>query len=201
VEPERDEEGVIGAPAYRSPEQLRGDAIDRRADLFATGAVLWSALTGQPLFADPSYGQTIVNVLRKEIEPPSAYGAPPVLDEICRRALARAPRDRYQSAEEMRVALHDAATREGLIAGSREIGAWVRRVAAPELKERRQLAVEATVALPTEIRIPAGRPRRRPPVPRRRPWLAIVAVALMAAAGALASHRVGLWRAPPHLIR
>jgi serine/threonine protein kinase len=127
-----------GPTRWKAPEQLRGDAIDRRTDLFSVGAVLWTALTRHDLFGDPSYGQTILNVLRREIEPPSAYGAPSALDEVCLAALARRPGDRYPSAEAMRLALERTAGREGLHASSAEVGRWVQRTAGRELDARRR---------------------------------------------------------------
>jgi serine/threonine protein kinase len=132
-----DEDEAPGPPRWKAPEQLRADPVDRRADLFSMGAVLWTCLTRSDLFGDRSYGQTILNVLHREIEPPSAYGAPPALDRICLTALARRPDDRYRSAEEMCLALQQAAAREAPQASAAEVGRWVQRTAGRELTSRR----------------------------------------------------------------
>jgi serine/threonine protein kinase len=136
---DRDDDDAPGPPRWKAPEQLRGEPVDRRADLFSMGALIWTALTRHDLFGDASYGQTILNVLQREIEPPSAYGAPAALDEVCLTALARRPAARYRSAEEMRLALQRAATAEGLPATPAEVGRWVQRAAGRELTERRHL--------------------------------------------------------------
>ena len=91
----------LGKPSYMSPEQLQGEPIDHRTDIFSVGVALWTALTGQKLFTDPSYEKTVMNVLRKKIPPPSSFGAPAALDDVCMRALSRTPAGRYPSAEEM----------------------------------------------------------------------------------------------------
>jgi serine/threonine protein kinase len=130
---------AVGKPGYMSPEQLCGNPLDARTDVFAMGVVMWTALTGKKLFVDPSYEQTIINVLRKKFDPPSAHGAPACLDEVCCKALARAPEGRYQSAEEMRLALHRVASQEGVLASTAEISRWVKRIAGEALEERRRL--------------------------------------------------------------
>jgi serine/threonine-protein kinase len=130
---------AVGKPGYMSPEQLCGNPLDARTDVFAMGVVMWTALTGKKLFVDPSYEQTIINVLRKKIDPPSTTGAPASLDDVCLKALARSPEGRYQSAEEMRVALHTVASAEGLLASTAEISRWVKRIAGEALEERRRL--------------------------------------------------------------
>jgi serine/threonine protein kinase len=140
-EPELEEHGPL---CYRAPEQLRGEGVDRRADVFSVGVLLWTALTGRQLFADASYGQTILNVLGQEVKPPSAHGAPPSLDEICLRALARPPGQRYQSAAEMRLALQHAACRDGLLAEDADARRFIQRAAGRELDHRRRVVLEAT---------------------------------------------------------
>jgi serine/threonine-protein kinase len=117
----------IGKPAFMSPEQLASEPLDRRSDLFALGAVMWTGLTGQDLFSADSYEQILVNVLQKEVPPPSTFGAPACLDEICLRALGRAREQRYGSADEMAEALVKTAVANGLLAPPAAVGAFVRR--------------------------------------------------------------------------
>ena len=117
----------LGKPAFMAPEQLYVEPLDARTDIFAVGVMMWTALTGQPLFSADSYEEIIANVLQKEIPPPSAHGAPACLDEICLRALSRPREGRYASAEEMSRALLKAGFTNDLLAPPTAVGAFVRR--------------------------------------------------------------------------
>jgi len=101
------ETGVIkGKVTYMSPEQARGIDTDRRSDLFAMGVILWEAVTGRRLFVgDPL--QVLHRLLNDPIPAPSTIRpeVAPELEAIIVRALAKAPEDRFQDAEEMRKAL------------------------------------------------------------------------------------------------
>ena len=103
--------GVIkGKPSYLSPEQISGDPLDGRCDIFALGIVLWELLVGKKLFA----GENDLAVLKQiescqtHVKPPSAYntGVPKELDLIVLKALAKQREKRYQTAEELQRALH-----------------------------------------------------------------------------------------------
>ncbi|MEO5971425.1 MAG: serine/threonine-protein kinase, partial [Bdellovibrionia bacterium] len=103
--------GVIkGKPSYLSPEQISGDVLDGRSDIFALGAVLWEMLTGKKLFA----GESDLAVLKlieschTHVKPPSTLNpsVPKELDYIVLKTLARQKEKRYQSAEELQKALH-----------------------------------------------------------------------------------------------
>jgi Protein kinase domain len=102
---------MLGTPAFSAPEQLRGDrgAVDARSDVYALGATLYSLLTGRPPHLKESYDATLRAVLEDDPLPPSACmpGVPPALDAICVRCLAKAPAERYPSAEAMAEALSD----------------------------------------------------------------------------------------------
>jgi serine/threonine-protein kinase len=93
-----------GKFAYMAPEQCRNHDIDRRADLWALGAVLYELSTGHRVFGRPSELGTIVAITEEEIPPPSAMveSYPPSLEQVVHRALARDPDDRYATAAEMR---------------------------------------------------------------------------------------------------
>ena len=101
-----------GKLSYLSPEQIRGQVIDRRADLFTLGSVLYVITVGQSAFnptntQDP--GQTIMRILEGDYAAPSSIvpDYPPKLEAIVKRALATRRDDRFQTAEEMRIALDD----------------------------------------------------------------------------------------------
>ena len=121
-----------------SPEQLLSQPLDRRSDIFAVGVVMWTALAGQDLFSADSYEQILANLLHREVPPPSGFGAPPCLDEICLRALSRAREDRFASADEMAEALVKVAAANELIAPPTAVGAFVRRHMAGADVERRK---------------------------------------------------------------
>ncbi len=127
---------------YMAPEQLieDGDKIDARADIFATGAVLWGALTGRSLFRGQNDAATVHNVLSKKIPPPSAVGfhPPAEFDAVCLRALERDPDERYQSALEMADALRRACAAQGIVTSHAAIAKWVSETLGDELEARRE---------------------------------------------------------------
>jgi len=133
-----------GKVAYMAPEQLRGEELDRRADVFATAVVCWEALTGKRLFAGDSPTQIAADVANLPIDPPSTLvpGVPPELDEVVMNGLARDREERFQTARAMAVALESAAP----LASARRIGEWVERLAERALADRsaRVAAVEST---------------------------------------------------------
>ncbi|MEU6094378.1 protein kinase [Streptomyces sp. NPDC047079] len=96
---------VMGTPQYLSPEQALGKAVDHRSDLYATGCLLYELLALRP----PFVGETPLSVVYQHVQdipaPPSQTSegaAPPELDGLVMRSLAKDPDDRFQTAEEMR---------------------------------------------------------------------------------------------------
>jgi eukaryotic-like serine/threonine-protein kinase len=94
---------LMGTARYLAPEQVEGGSIDARADLYATGIVLYELITGRPPFQAETNLAAATMRLTTEPRPPGALrsGIPRSLDAAVMRALARDPEDRYQSAEEM----------------------------------------------------------------------------------------------------
>ncbi len=105
-----------GKAPFMSPEQCRGDAIDRRSDVFSLGAVLHQLLTGRLLFTGDNEFVAMNRIINHDAPPPSASrpDLPPALDEIVATALARDPRQRYPSARAMQRALEDFAAAHGI---------------------------------------------------------------------------------------
>ncbi len=93
----------VGTPAYMAPEQVRGQEVDGRADLFSLGCVLYYMMTGFSPFQGKSPAETIHRILSQEPPPldRSAIGASPVLAEIISKLLQKEPEQRYQSAQEV----------------------------------------------------------------------------------------------------
>jgi eukaryotic-like serine/threonine-protein kinase len=92
---------LVGTPRYMAPEQVTGDVIDARTDLFAAGAILFEMLAGRPAFG----GKGVVEVLHGTMyeQPPALTGSPAVaaVDRVIRRALAKKPAERPASAAVM----------------------------------------------------------------------------------------------------
>ena len=92
---------LVGTPRYMAPEQVMGEGVDTRSDLFAAGAILFEMLAGRPAFG----GRTVVEVLHatRYENPPALTGSPAVaaVDRVIRRALAKRPDDRPASADAM----------------------------------------------------------------------------------------------------
>src|SRR6185369_10362103 len=82
---------MVGTPRYMAPEQVTGDVVDARGDLFAAGAILFEMLAGRPAFA----GKNAVEILHATLneQPPALTGSPAVaaVDRVIRRALSKRP--------------------------------------------------------------------------------------------------------------
>jgi serine/threonine protein kinase len=118
---------VKGKLAYMAPEAIAGKDLDARSDIFSAGVIAHELLTARPLFASKNEYQTIVNVQKAEILPPSAFNqaVPPELDHVVLRALARDREQRYGSAAQMRDDLHAIRIRYQLSATNREVQTWL----------------------------------------------------------------------------
>ena len=98
---------VMGTVGYMAPEQVRGQAVDGRADLFAFGAVLYEMVSGQRAFHRDTAADTMTAILTQD--PPELTGSrpdlPPALDRIIRHCLEKNPNERFQSARDVAFAL------------------------------------------------------------------------------------------------
>ena len=91
-----------GKFSYMSPEQVSGQPIDRRSDIFSLGVVFFEMLTGKRLFLGKNDVETLEKIRKAEVLPPSVFNSdvPPELDRIVLKALAKDREDRYQWASE-----------------------------------------------------------------------------------------------------
>ncbi|MDA3629057.1 Stk1 family PASTA domain-containing Ser/Thr kinase [Saccharopolyspora sp. WRP15-2] len=98
---------VIGTAQYLSPEQARGEAVDARSDVYATGCVVFELVTGEPPFTGDSPVAVAYQHVREEPRKPSDLNpaVPASLDAVVLKALSKNPANRYQSAAEMRADL------------------------------------------------------------------------------------------------
>jgi hypothetical protein len=91
---------VLGSPGYMSPEQVRGDPVDARTDIFSLGAVLYEMLAGAPPFPAKSFVESGHAILESE-PPPLPESVPPSVDVLVRRCLEKEPARRFQSAADL----------------------------------------------------------------------------------------------------
>jgi hypothetical protein len=186
------EDGKLkGKIAYMAPEQLKRADVDRRADLYAAGVVLWEMTTGSRLFSADDHAGIVTAVLAGAPEDLSTHRreVPRALDRIMRIALAVDPAARYATALEF-VADLEAAVAP---APAREVAAWVAAVAGPKLAERRKLAEEIPTMSDAIAIVDRPPPPVRPAKPARRallPSIALGALSVVAVA-VFASVRYG----------
>jgi serine/threonine protein kinase/tetratricopeptide (TPR) repeat protein len=131
-----------GKVAYVAPEQIEGDTVDGRADMFALGVVLYELTTLRPLFRRRTPMDSLTAILQGDIAPPTKLvpGYPPDLEDLVLRALARHPEDRFPDLGAMAEALDALAERHRLRLGRRRTGRWLRRLFADEVEDDRSLA-------------------------------------------------------------
>ncbi len=178
-----------GKLQYMSPEQAWGRVVDARSDIFSLGAVLFEMLTGRRLFA----GESEISVLEavrecrvqsvREVEP----GTSEAVDAIVRRALAKDPDDRYQTAGEMQKELESVLYTFKPTPSQEELGAHMRRLFSEELGETGATdgkAVGSAASVPSPgAEVPAVAPvgglQEGGEGGRKRPWLVPVAAVLV----------------------
>lgn len=162
--------GLLGSIHYMSPEQIRGETLDGRADVYALACVLYEALTGSPPFRRDSEIATIWAQVNEE--PPSAVDQAPTLpdavDTVLWKGTAKSRDDRYLTATELVQALKDAFGATKPAAAARPPGATA----------------------PTQTGVTAT-PAPVPPAPHRGPWVAAALIMGLVAAGSLALLRAG----------
>src|SRR5690606_27827837 len=107
---------IKGKLAYMAPEQVRGESIDRRADVFSLAVVAYELCTGRRCFVAPGEFALINRVAAGRYEKPSAIrpGFPTALEQIIARGLSVEVDERFDSARSLQLAVEDFALREGM---------------------------------------------------------------------------------------
>jgi serine/threonine protein kinase len=163
-------EGTLkGKLAYMSPEQVRGDSLDRRSDLFSMSVVLWEMLARRRMLVADGDAELLHKVLNFRPSPPSAVvpGLPPALDEVVMKGLCADPEGRFATALEMAEAVEAIG-----FATPREVSVWVLATAGDGLAARAARVAElesesSGTPLPSARAIEPATPRAsRPPAPR-----------------------------------
>ena len=127
---------ILGTAAYMSPEQAAGTPVDRRADIWSYGVVLWEMLSGQRLFGGDTVAHTLADVLRRSIEF-DRLRRPAPIKTLLRRCLDRDAKTRLRDIGEARVAiakyLADPASGTEVPRRARPVCGWVAWAAAAVL--------------------------------------------------------------------
>jgi Tol biopolymer transport system component len=99
---------ILGTAAYMAPEQARGKAVDKRADIWAFGVVLYEMLTGTSLFAEETVSDTLAGVLKTEVDLGRLPEAtPPAIRRLLRRCLDRDPKRRLHDIADARIVIDE----------------------------------------------------------------------------------------------
>jgi eukaryotic-like serine/threonine-protein kinase len=186
---------IMGTAQYLSPEQARGAPVTASSDLYSVGIVLYEMLTGKVPFSGDSAIEIAMKHLNEVPRPPSKTRPeiPTELDHVVLRALAKAPEDRYQTAEEFADDLHR--VEAGLPLAPETSEGVTALLAAPMGTiggTTQVLPGDATQIAPPRPETPRPPPPYRPgyryaePPPKRRRWVPWLLVALLLAAAGFA---------------
>jgi len=139
---------MIGSPAYMSPEQVRGQGVDARSDLFSLAVILYESLAGARPFEGADLSTLAYTVAHESPIPLSrrAPGLSHEFDRFFERALAKNPDDRFESAASLRRGLSElrrAVAEPGVDSGATRVEAGRTPVASPRRHRRRQVVVAA----------------------------------------------------------
>jgi tetratricopeptide (TPR) repeat protein len=161
-----EEQGVLkGKFGYMSPEQARGEAVDRRSDLYALGVILWEILAGRPIHGGLG-GEALLDIVRSGIiEPPTQHASdiPAELEQITLRALSPSREDRFPSGRELASALGRAIVKQGEL-----IDASALEAALGQLRDERSAEAESHSHLDGELAMRADDARTQAAVPLAR---------------------------------
>jgi serine/threonine-protein kinase len=173
---------MMGTPGYMAPEQILGNPVDARADIYAVGAMLYRLLAGVVPYA----GDSAVAVIQRQISEPVApirslaADVPETYEEIVARAMAKAPDDRFQTADQFRQALGSISGTLKAIDVAKRFAQEVEAPAGSSLGAIADAGADAPMVR-TEV-LPGRRPRTR--------WTATAAIVMAAAlAGILVGRR------------
>ena len=155
---------AVGTPSYMAPEQLRGEDVDGRTDLYAAGALLFELLTGRVAFQADSDYALMMQQLHEPAPAPSALrkGLPRALDAMVARAMAKLPAQRFSSATDFARALESIAP-DAPMATTEPIRDVAAAVVARVPRDWRVYAIGACVAV--AVSLGAATLRRSSPVP------------------------------------
>ena len=172
----REEAGILpGKASYMSPEQVRGETVDHRSDIFALGIILYELTLCQRLYRGPA-DAVMKRIVNERVQPPTAIRRdyPAALELIVMRALEKRPQDRYQTAQEMHDDLEEFLSESGLRSGNRRVAIYMNELFAPDAAAvggegagDEQDALDFDRRAPLSMRIePAAEPERERRLPQ-----------------------------------
>ena len=138
-----------GKIAYMAPEQAAGGGVDRRSDVFSLGCVLYEATTGKRPFRGEGEHHVIQELIKGSFAAPSRVvrGYPYDLERIVLRAMAAQPLHRYQTMDQMRLALEEWLAKGGAVVTQSNVAQAVRERIGAEVEKRREKVRVATTAI------------------------------------------------------
>ncbi len=150
---------IKGKLAYMSPEQCKGEVLDRRSDIFAIGVVLYEMVTGSRLFTGPHDFAILQKIIYEDVAAPSTLreDIPPELDRIILKALRRDREERYNTALELRKDLHAFARANQLAASGFELAEYMRECFADDIAAEPSDSAVQKVLVPGPDRPPSVR--------------------------------------------
>src|SRR5436190_10823109 len=163
---QKTQSGILkGKFSYMSPEQVKGNAVDGRGDIFACGILLWELVCGEKLFTGESDYAVLEKIRAGAVPSPRSRNpqCPQALEKVILRALAPDPARRYPAASQLHDDLMRFTMASGSVFGSRQLAAWLR----DELKagfEKEQQRMRAWLAATADDAGPAASPRETPAV-------------------------------------
>lgn len=139
---------IKGKIAYMAPEQITSTKVDRRSDIFSLGCILYEATTGLQPFLGDSDPQVMHSIMKGDYVPPSTLmvGFPKDLENIIKTALAPDVKDRYATADHMKLALEQWLAVSGPIVSTSHVAALVKERIGPVLDKRREKIRDASTA-------------------------------------------------------
>jgi eukaryotic-like serine/threonine-protein kinase len=185
---------ILGTPGYMSPEQVLGAPLSQRSDVYATGVIFWELLMGRRYVASGELAAVLAATVKRTFEAPSSKrpDVTPLVDAVCKQALAIDPERRYANASEMLSALEEVTelslrSTEGaalaevyeLDFSDEDLATWLRDDSAPEPATQIANVSEdiAPTIVPTELATPPS--VEPPPVITVSPPAAPIAVWLL----------------------
>src|SRR3984957_14775590 len=154
---------IVGTAGYMSPEQVRGDAVDHRSDIFSFGSILYEMLCGQRAFKRNTGAETMTAILNDDPRDfpsrTSAAAIPPALERIVRHCLEKQPAQRFQSAHDIAFDLESVSSVSSSSATTSSAAAKGRRWLVPPISRVALLATGAALGAWLRPDPPASNPK------------------------------------------